>query len=162
MGLGTGLNAFVTAIEAEERGVKIRYTAVEQFPLSMEEAVELNYAAHLGHTDLFLKIHESEWGKDIAISECFTIRKHKADWIDYLTHDPFHLIYYDAFAPNAQPELWTKDIFKKLFQMLQPHGGLVTYCSKGDVRRAMMAAGFIVKKLPGPPGKREMLRAIRV
>ena len=73
----------------------------------------------------------------------------------------FHLIYFDAFAPNAQPELWAKEIFEKMYSLLQPNGILVTYCSKGDVRRAMQAAGFKVEKLPGPKGKREMIRAIK-
>jgi tRNA U34 5-methylaminomethyl-2-thiouridine-forming methyltransferase MnmC len=79
--------------------------------------------------------------------------------LNFETADTFKLIYFDAFAPNAQPELWTKEIFEKMFAMLEPEGVLVTYCSKGDVRRAMQAAGFNVEKLPGPKGKREMIRA---
>jgi tRNA U34 5-methylaminomethyl-2-thiouridine-forming methyltransferase MnmC len=110
---------------------------------------------------LFSKIHESNWGEDVAISRYFTLQKEKADILNYSSGKQFHLIYYDAFAPDVQPELWTRTIFENLFLMLRPNGILVTYCSKGDVRRAMMAAGFAVKKLHGPPGKREMLRATK-
>ena len=101
-------------------------------------------------------------GKDIAASEALTIRKEKINIINLSINKQFHLIYYDAFDPNAQPELWTKEIFEKLFRMLHNDGILVTYCSKSDVRRAMIASGFSVTKLPGPPGKREMLRAMKV
>jgi tRNA U34 5-methylaminomethyl-2-thiouridine-forming methyltransferase MnmC len=161
MGLGSGLNAFLTAIEAEKQKTKIHYTGVEQFPLSSEEASSLNYAKFLQHKDLFQKMHQSEWNKDVMLSANFILRKENVDLINYSGDNHFDLIYYDAFAPNAQPELWTKEIFQKLFDLLNPNGVLATYCSKGDVRRAMIAAGFSVKKLPGPPGKREMLRAIK-
>lgn len=161
MGFGTGLNTFLTAIEAKRQVVKIHYTAVEQFPLTDDEVKSLNYTEQLQHEDLFQKIHDYEWEKDIIISEHFTLQKKKADLLSFSSVETFNLIYYDAFAPRAQPELWTKEVFEKLFHLLQPDGILVTYCSKGDVRRAMIAAGFIVKKLPGPPGKREILRAIK-
>lgn len=158
MGLGTGLNVFLTAIEAEKFHRKIYYVAVEQFPVSLEEAMQLNYPETLGRKNVFQKIHECNWNEDVNISEYFTLRKENISLINYSTNQPFNLIYYDAFAPAAQPELWTKDIFEKLFTMLQPNGVIVTYCSKGDVRRAMIASGFKVQKLKGPPGKREMLR----
>jgi tRNA U34 5-methylaminomethyl-2-thiouridine-forming methyltransferase MnmC len=161
MGLGTGLNALLTAIEAEKQKKTIYYTVVEQLPLSLEEIKALNYCEHLQHEKLFLKIHESKWEEDVTISEYFILRKEKANLVNYSPTNKFNLIYYDAFAPNAQPELWTKQIFEKLFHMLGVNGILVTYCSKGEVRRAMIAAGFTVKKMPGPPGKREMLRAIK-
>jgi len=159
MGFGTGLNAFLTAIEIEKQQTETFYTAVELFPLSTEETESLNYPGLLQQKDLFQKIHECNWQQNVAITKYFTIRKEKTDLVNYSTGRQFHLVYYDAFAPQAQPELWTKEIFEKLFRMLAPGGVLVTYCSKGDVRRAMTAAGFDVKKLPGPPGKREMLRA---
>ncbi|HWI90293.1 MAG TPA: tRNA (5-methylaminomethyl-2-thiouridine)(34)-methyltransferase MnmD [Flavisolibacter sp.] len=162
MGLGTGLNVLLTAIESEGHDVEIHYTAIEQFPISVDEAKSLNYAEVLHYDDLFEKIHDSEWAKDILLSEHFIIRKENIDLVNYLINNQFDLVYYDAFAPAAQPELWTKDIFQKLFFLLKPNGVLVTYCSKGDVRRAMMAAGFLVKKLPGPQGKREILRAEKI
>jgi tRNA U34 5-methylaminomethyl-2-thiouridine-forming methyltransferase MnmC len=161
MGLGTGLNAFLTAIEAEKQTTDIQYTVVEQYPLPLEETKALNYTEQLGHKELFSKIHESNWEEDVAISRYFTLQKEKADINNYSSGKQFHLIYYDAFAPDVQPELWTRTIFENLFLMLRPNGILVTYCSKGDVRRAMMAVGFNVKKLPGPKGKREMLRATK-
>lgn len=161
MGLGTGLNVFLSAIEAERHPVKIHYTAVEQFPLSSEQASKLNYTKFLQHEKLFQKIHESDWNKDALLSASSILRKENVDFINYSDNNHFDLIYYDAFAPNAQPELWTKEMFDKLFNLVNPRGVLVTYCSKGDVRRAMIAAGFSVKKLSGPPGKREMLRAIK-
>jgi tRNA U34 5-methylaminomethyl-2-thiouridine-forming methyltransferase MnmC len=165
MGLGTGLNAFLTAIEAEKTQRKIYYTAVELFPLSKEEAKSLNYAEQLQHGELFQKIQECKWSEDVTISEFFTLRKENISLLKYpmpCKAEAFNLIYYDAFAPSAQPELWTKQIFEKLFTMLAENGVLVTYCSKGDVKRALMVAGFKATKLPGPKGKREMLRAEKI
>jgi len=159
MGFGTGLNAFLTAIEAEKEKIKIYYTAVEQYPLTLEEAGQLNYSETLGHKELFDSLHQSKWKEDVNINDYCTLRKEQTSLLNFSALQPFNLIYYDAFAPAAQPELWTKEVFEKLFHLLTPGGVLVTYCSKGDVRRAMMAAGFTVTKLPGPPGKREMLRA---
>jgi tRNA U34 5-methylaminomethyl-2-thiouridine-forming methyltransferase MnmC len=161
MGFGTGLNAFLTAIEAERRKIRTHYTTVEEFPLAIEEAKLLNYTDYLQNEKLFLQIQESEWSEDVSISDYFTIRKEPVNLVNYATGRQFNLVYYDAFAPSTQPELWTVDVFQKLFGLLKPDGILVTYCSKGDVRRAMIAAGFTVKKLPGPPGKREIIRATR-
>ncbi|MBO9681929.1 MAG: tRNA (5-methylaminomethyl-2-thiouridine)(34)-methyltransferase MnmD [Flavisolibacter sp.] len=159
MGFGTGLNAFLTAIEAENQKIKIQYTAVEQFPITPAEAASLNYPDVLGHADLFHTIHECKWNEAVSVNEYFTLKKVETSLLNFSSSQHFNLVYYDAFAPGAQPDLWTKDIFEKIFHMLEPNGVLVTYCSKGDVRRAMIAAGFAVKKMPGPRGKREMLRA---
>jgi len=159
MGFGTGLNAFLTAIKAETKNIKIQYTAIEQFPITTTQADKLNYVEHLGHKEIFEKIHSAPWDEEIIITNNFKLKKENTNLLNHSTSQQFSLIYYDAFAPSAQPELWTKEVFEKLYSMLSPHGILVTYCSKGDVRRAMIAAGFNVKKLPGAPGKREMLRA---
>lgn len=159
MGFGTGLNALLTAIEAEKRRIPIRYTAVEMYPLTLEEANTLNFSQVLGHQDVFEQLHLCEWETDTAITEHFTLRKVQTDLQDFAPGEAFHLVYFDAFAPSAQPELWTEEVFKKLFNMMAENGVLVTYCSKGVVRRAMQAAGFNVAKLPGPPGKREIVRA---
>jgi tRNA U34 5-methylaminomethyl-2-thiouridine-forming methyltransferase MnmC len=159
MGLGTGLNVLLTAIEAERNKISIQYTTVEQFPLRPEEVHLLNYAQVLGNVEFFHKIHDSKWNEPVRINEHFTLEKLETDLLNFSSSPHFDLIYYDAFAPNAQPELWTKEIFEKLFSMIEPGGVVVTYCSKGDVRRAMIAAGFKVEKLKGPPGKREMSRA---
>lgn len=162
VGFGTGLNALLTAIEVERRGTSVYYVALDAFPISMQEAQSLNYCQQLDRKDLqedFIRMHECGWNKSIAVTENVLMHKSNSTLQQFESKTKFNLIYYDAFAPAAQPELWTKEIFQKLFLLLHQNGILVTYCSKGDVRRAMAAAGFTVKKLPGPPGKREMLRA---
>jgi len=164
MGFGTGLNALLTLIEAEERNIPIQYTAIELFPLTPDEASALNYCDHLNRKDLlsaFEQLHLCEWEKDISISPYFTIHKQKNSLLNFKTSKLQNLVYFDAFAPAAQPELWTKEIFEILYSVLVPEGVLVTYCSKGDVRRALQAAGFVVEKIAGPPGKREIVRAIK-
>lgn len=179
MGFGTGLNALLTLQYALKHRQAVYYTSFELYPLSMAEAAFLNYAQQLrAETEdetasleqLFLLMHQAEWEKDIEIHPLFTIRKTQQSLLNLPlpgttdtvpVYTGFQLIYYDAFAPAAQPELWTAELFSKLYATLTPAGMLVTYCSKGDVRRAMLAAGFMVDKIPGPPGKREMLRATR-
>lgn len=163
MGFGTGLNALLTALEAGKESRKVQYTAVEIYPLSLKETDALNYSQLLpGSSVLFQKIHQCNWKEEIFITEHFSLDKQPTDVTGFSTRRVFHLVYFDAFAPGIQPELWTETIFKKLYDLLVPGGVLVTYCSKSDVRRAMMAAGFTVKKWPGPPGKREMVRAEKV
>lgn len=162
MGFGTGLNALLTVLDAEKLQQKICYTAVEAYPLEKSFTDQLNYCEQLSRPDLqpvFNQLHSAPWEEEIILTPFFTLKKIHADLNNFSPDQIFHLIYYDAFAPNAQPELWTEEIFKKLYQTLVPGGILVTYCSKGDVQRAMKAAGFRVEKLPGPPGKREMVRA---
>lgn len=161
MGFGTGLNAWLSLQQAEEKGRSIHYTAVERYPLSEAEAVALNYASTGKEKDQFAQLHHAAWQIDVPVGTRFTLHKIKADLSTYQPVNRFHLVYYDAFAPSAQPELWTKELFEKLFEALHPGGLLTTYCSKGDVRRALQAAGFIVEKLQGPPGKREMVRAVK-
>lgn len=161
MGFGTGLNCFLTAIEALNKNVSVHYTAVEVFPLTKEEWKQLNYTNSLDHDELFSAIHMASWNRDVVIHQNFTLNKIDTNLINFSTPQLFNLIFYDAFAPAAQPELWTKEMFDKLYSMMTEDAVLVTYCSKGDVRRAMMAAGFRVEKLPGPSGKREMLRAVK-
>lgn len=159
MGLGTGLNALLTVMEAEREKIPLQYTAVEAFPLKEEEWRLLNYGDSSTEKEWLQQLHEAPWGEDVVISEYFALRKEERKLADFVPTEPFHLIYYDAFAPRAQPELWTREAFEQLYRMLHPGGVLVTYCSKSVVRRAMLAAGFSVEKTPGPRGKREMLRA---
>jgi tRNA U34 5-methylaminomethyl-2-thiouridine-forming methyltransferase MnmC len=164
MGFGTGLNALLTMIEAEKLERAIHYEAIEQFPLDNKQIGSLNYCTQLGRQDLqmvFEQLHHCEWEKTVKLTPKFTFKKSAANLLDFETPETFELIYFDAFAPNVQPELWTKEIFDKMFEMLEQGAILVTYCSKGDVRRAMQAAGFVIEKLPGPPGKREMIRATK-
>ena len=159
MGFGTGLNAFLTAIEATNKKIRVHYTSVDKHPLNEKEVSLLNYTESLKNEDLFEAIHTAKWSQDTVINEFFTFGKTHADLLNYSPDEQFHIIYYDAFAPSAQPELWNQEMFEKLLSMLSPGGILVTYCSKGEVRRAMQSAGFKVEKIPGPPGKREMVRA---
>jgi len=162
MGFGTGLNALLTLMEAEKEKKKIYYRAVEAFPLENSLVEQLNYCDRLEKADLqsiFLKLHSCEWEKDIQIIPNFILHKIKNNFIEYIPEKKFQMIYYDAFAPDAQPELWNDSIFMKLFSMLDPQGILLTYCSKGTVQRAMQSAGFNIEKLPGPPHKREIIRA---
>lgn len=159
MGYGTGLNAFLTAIETADYEQPVRYLGLEAYPLQMGTAATLNYPDRLGHEDLFNTIQIAPWGSRVSVHDYFSILKMALSLEAYVCMDRFHLIYFDAFAPEAQPQLWTEDVFRKLGGCMYPGGALVTYCSKGDVRRAMKAAGWRVEKLQGPPGKREMVRA---
>lgn len=165
MGLGTGLNALLTLKEAEKLQRTIFYHAIEAHPLEMEIIDQLNYCDQIQRPDLreaFHELHHSPWEREISMTPYFHFKKTNIDLLDFSAPPSFNIIYFDAFAPNSQPELWTKEIFQKLYEMLLPGGLLVTYCSKGEVQRAMKAAGLIVEKLPGPPGKREMIRAKRI
>lgn len=165
IGFGTGLNALLTLIEADQHEKRIYYTAIELYPLNETETSQLDYCEQLNQPNyqrLFEKMHQGGWEEMVGITENFSLTKTKCNLLDFSSKNSFFLIYFDAFAPAAQPELWTKEVFEKLYGMLNEGGVLVTYCSKGDVRRAMQAAGFVVEKIPGPPGKREMIRATRL
>jgi tRNA U34 5-methylaminomethyl-2-thiouridine-forming methyltransferase MnmC len=169
MGFGTGLNALLTLIDAAKAKRTVHYLAIELYPLSKDEVEALNFCSQLHYPSCqpqFEKLHHCEWEKDIVISPYFIFHKTNTSLQGYLDASPspgrlFDLVYFDAFAPAAQPELWSREIFEKLNPIMQQGGVLVTYCSKGDVRRNMIAAGFKVQKIPGPAGKREMLRAIK-
>jgi tRNA U34 5-methylaminomethyl-2-thiouridine-forming methyltransferase MnmC len=164
MGFGTGLNALLTVIETATLPKNITYYAVEAFPLEVSITEKLNYCEALeqpGYTAAFNKLHQSEWNTPVVMANNFTLNKLHTTLDNVVIDRPIDCIYYDAFAPAAQPELWTEAVFKQLYDLLAPQGILVTYCSKGDVRRALLAAGFTVEKIPGPPRKREMLRAVK-
>jgi tRNA U34 5-methylaminomethyl-2-thiouridine-forming methyltransferase MnmC len=164
MGFGTGLNLLLTYMEAVKEGRKVYYETIEAFPLSALLVSSLNYTSALqqpGLSVFFKSIHQSEWNTIYRPIDAFAYQKVSGQLQQHLFAGQFDLVYYDAFAPGAQPELWTVDIFSLIANHLAPGGVLVTYCSKGDVRRALQAAGLMVEKIPGPPGKREMVRAIR-
>ena len=153
MGFGTGLNALLTSQYAEQHNITIQYEAVELHPLNEAEVNALNY-----DSALLQQLHSAAWSATTAINAHLLLTKHSTSLQQFVATEQFDVIYYDAFAPGAQPELWTEEIFRKLYNMLTLNGVLVTYCSKSDVRRAMIAAGFSMEKIPGPPGKREILR----
>jgi len=161
---GTGLNALLTLIESEHNGPQIFYETVELYPLESMQVEGLNYCAQLNRNDLqgkFGQMHRAGWEKEVRITPQFILKKSKVDLLDLQPTRTFEVIYFDAFDPGVQPELWSKEIFQKMFSILEPGGILVTYSSKGDARRAMIFAGFDIEKIPGPPGKREMIRAVR-
>lgn len=164
MGFGTGLNAFITLLEAEALNRSVSYTAIEAFPVTPEEIVQLNYIAQLGaqnYSEAFREMHAGPWEEPFKINNTFTLLKNNCDFNEVSASDMYHLIYYDAFGARVQPELWTEAVFLKMYDALREEGVMVTYAAKGSVRRAMLAAGFYVERLPGPPGKREMLRATK-
>ena len=163
IGFGTGLNAFITLLEADKNKIPISFTGVEAYPISSLEIQKLNYPLLLNSTEAyFKKLHQSQWKKQISISTYFSILKRKQFFSEINDKNNFHLIYFDAFGARVQPELWTEQIFKKMHTALKKGGVLVTYSAKGSVRRAMQTVGFEVERLPGPPGKREMLRAHKI
>lgn len=158
MGLGTGLNAWLTLQESAVYNCEIYYHGLEKYPITTEEAGQL--WKNTDNPDEGLnQIHLAPWNKWVEIQPGFQLMKEQVDLKQFSSDLRYDLVYYDAFAPSAQPDLWTTEIFVKLFQLMKPGGLLVTYCVKGDVRRSMKAAGFEVEKIPGPPGKREMARA---
>ncbi|OYU56134.1 MAG: hypothetical protein CFE25_02505 [Chitinophagaceae bacterium BSSC1] len=159
MGFGTGLNALLTLQKATEWKVPIAYTAIELHPIPAMHYQALNYGEQLGLEVAFQTLHDSPWNQVNTINEWFSLRKVQNTLLDYQTDQTFHAIYFDAFHPELQPELWTQTVFEQCFQMLAPNGLLTTYCSKSIVRKNMMAAGLQVEKIPGPWGKREMVRA---
>jgi tRNA U34 5-methylaminomethyl-2-thiouridine-forming methyltransferase MnmC len=162
IGFGTGLNCFITYLESKRL---INYVGVEAYPVIAEEVEKMNFIAVLDaekDRTVFSKIHNVSWNEKHQITNDFSLTKRKQFFEDIDDKDTFNLIYFDAFGARVQPQLWTEDIFLKMYNALKNDGILVTYSAKGSVRRAMQAVGFVVERLPGPPGKREMLRARKV
>lgn len=170
IGFGTGLNALLTFLNAINKGVNIVYTAYEYYPVSPELLQQLNFYEYLGHFDAAISLqnllHDAAWDVTTVLSthNDTTIELHKVkDKFEHIKYsNEFNIIYFDAFAPNTQPELWTAQMFLQMYEALIPGGVLTTYCAKGEVKRNMRAAGFIVQSLPGPVGKREMVRAVKL
>lgn len=164
IGFGTGLNALLTLLEAEASDLKIHYTTLELYPLSTASAVLLNYTDLLApeKKDAFYQLHISPWQNHIQITEQFELYKIKEDFSTMTLTGNFDVIYFDAFSPEKQPEMWTEERFRKIYNCCSAGAILTTYCAKGDVRRAMQKAGFQVERIPGPSGKREILRARKV
>lgn len=174
IGLGTGLNCLITLLEAIKSNIQVSYTGVEKYPVSQEEFSFLNYPKSLKEFNPELNFIEEEidqyymdlintgWEEENPLTSNFKLRKIKADFLDCdYPENNFDLIYFDAFGARVQPELWTEVLFEKLYKSLKHRGILTTYSSKGSVRRALIEVGFKVEKKPGPPGKREMLIAIK-
>ncbi len=165
IGFGTGLNCLITFLEAKKIELTVNYTGVEAYPVKEEEIHKLNYVQELDADELlddFNKMHRTKWNKKFHLSPQFSLLKREQCFDQIEDTNSFHLIYFDAFGARVQPELWTVSIFQKMYNALQEKGILVTYAAKGSVRRAMQEVGFRVERLPGPPGKREMLRATKI
>lgn len=177
VGFGTGLNALLTLEAAEQEKRPVHYTGIELYPLSWEEVDALKYSAN----PLFKELHTSPWEKDVNITPYFTLHKihgdvnkavsdkllatgneSPANRPSLITSHSFDLVYFDAFAPEKQPEMWSEELFRKIYAGMNVNGILTTYCAKGVVRRLLQTVGFTVERLPGPPGgKREILRALK-
>jgi len=163
MGFGTGLNAILTLTSTIGSGRNIHYTGYEKHPLEKEIFSSLNYVSFLEeeHAQYFNLLHEVPWNKEAAIIEEFRLLKIEDDICSLDIQNKFDLVYFDAFAPDKQPELWSTEIFNRIFLSMKPGAILTTYSSKGQIRRNLQEAGFLVEKLPGPPGKRDMTRALK-
>jgi tRNA U34 5-methylaminomethyl-2-thiouridine-forming methyltransferase MnmC len=164
IGFGTGLNAFITCLEAEKKNQNIDYVGVEAYPVQFEEALQMNYVTELNASDkatIFNKMHKLSWNEKHTISILFSLTKRQQFFQDINDVEQFDLIYFDAFGFRVQPELWSIEIFQKMFTALKTNGVLVTYACRSSIKRALLDCGFVVEKLPGAPGKREMLRALK-
>lgn len=163
MGFGTGLNAILT-LQHQAPSQVVHYHAVETVPLDFDLVMQLDYMVNCTNEikQFYAQMHQLPWEQNLAIALNFNLLKQEANLCTLqLLPNSIDLVYFDAFAPDKQPELWTADIFKKLYEAMKPESILVTYSAKGDVRRNLMAAGFEVEKLEGPPYKRHMLRALK-
>ncbi len=162
IGFGTGLNAFITMLEAQKNNLEIHYTAIEAYPISQKEVLTMNFASELNASELdFLNLHTCNWEEKNIISKNFSITKRKLLFQDIAHSDCFDLIYFDAFGYRVQPELWSAKIFDAMYKSLQKNGILVTYAARSIIKKNMLEAGFVVKQIPGPPGKREMTIAFK-
>lgn len=164
IGFGTGLNAFLTLLDAEKNNRIVNYYSVELYPLEPELIQALNYGEVIcsEKKHLFNALHTAPWNEPASITERFTLYKIQGDNNRCELPGEIDLVYFDAFAPDKQPEMWNQEIFNRLYAQMAVGGILTTYCAKGVVRRMMQEAGYSVERIPGPPGKREMLRAMKL
>lgn len=161
VGFGTGLNALLSWREAEERHIPLWYYSIEKFPITPELYEALHYEG-LGEErevkDQLLRLHAAPWDEAVELSPSFTLHKLRGDLTTCTFPERLSVIYYDAFSPESQPELWAEELFQRLGKVASSGAILSTYCAKGEVRRRLQRSGFLVERLPGPPGKREVLR----
>lgn len=165
MGFGTGLNAYLTLLEAQRFPDRIfRYLTLEKYPIDEAVVQQLNYPELLGQPDhiYFSALHGAEWEREVTITDNFFFHKRREDLLEAnLPADWAHCVFFDAFAPGSQPELWETEALKRMVDCLRPGGNLTTYCAKGVVKRSLRSLDLTVEALPGPPGKREMTRAVK-
>jgi tRNA U34 5-methylaminomethyl-2-thiouridine-forming methyltransferase MnmC len=163
IGFGTGLNAFLTMMEAERTDKQIMYTTLELFPVEDNTVLKLNFPDILASEKrlIFEQMHSTEWDEEIRLTPFFRFIKLKTDFTKCIFKNQFDVVYFDAFSPEKQPEMWSNELFEKIYTHCNSGAILTTYCAKGIVRRMMQTAGFKVERIPGPPGKREMLRGVK-
>lgn len=166
IGFGTGLNAFMTMLESDDKELSIEYTTLELYPVSLSNIHKLNFARLIDNSkkELFNKLHSTKWEEVNQITPNFSILKKLVDFSksdNLIFNNKFDIVYFDAFGPDKQPEVWESEIFEKVYSTMNTGGILTTYSAKGVIRRMMQSIGFTVERLPGPPGKREMLRATK-
>jgi tRNA U34 5-methylaminomethyl-2-thiouridine-forming methyltransferase MnmC len=165
VGFGTGLNALLSLLFAGKHQLSVHYQTVEAYPLTIEDISKLNYAGlideHLAF-EKFMRLHEAEWNQWVEISIQFQLKKIRSEIQRMSIHEKFDLCYFDAFAPSKQPEMWNIAVLEKVKYLLAREGVLVTYCAKGQLKRDLKSIGFEVETLPGPPGKKEMVRATNI
>lgn len=163
IGFGTGLNCFITYLESSKNDRIVHYTGVEAYPIDLSEAIQMNYPDQIeaSKKNIFKTLHECAWNQKTSIASNFILTKRKQFFQEINDIDSYNLIYFDAFGYRVQPELWSDDIFIAMYKALKDNGVLVTYACRTSIKKAMLSAGFYVEKLPGAPGKREMLRAIK-
>lgn len=162
IGLGTGLNCFLTLKKSIEDNLSVKYYAIEAYPIEIDCIEQLNYSNLKGNFDFFLQIHNSKPEEWSSITEKFSLFKQFAKVQEVkLVDNTYDVVYYDAFGPDKQAEMWTSTIFAKIYNSMKSGGVLVTYSTKGDVKRALKSVGFTIEKIPGPKGKREVLRAFK-
>ncbi len=157
VGFGSGLNAWLSLESARKRGIDITYHAIDLYPVDLSVAKRLSYT----QDPLFLQLHRTPWGREYCITPGFRLKKTESDLVGMKFDTIFDIVYFDAFAPDKQPELWSEGVFREIGRCMLPGGILVTYSAKGDVKRALRAAGFEVTRLQGALGKRHMLKAVK-
>lgn len=165
IGFGTGLNALLTLRQSLKSDFRVDYTTIERFPLSNEIISKLNYTSHLEFPEganHFVHMHQCEWGTAVKISNQFTLRKLNLDLLEdqNLGENLYGLVYYDAFAPSRQPQMWRIELLSTVIRAMKPGSSFVTYCAKGQLKRDLKSLNMQVQTLAGPPGKKEMVRAV--
>lgn len=164
LGFGTGLNALLSMVETDKNKQTINYTGIEAFPVERELIEQIGYEKLVDEKfeTPFFNMHTSNWDEKQTLTENFSFKKIHAKIQDYTPEESnFDLVYFDAFGPKVQEEMWGIDVLEKMYSLLKPRGILVTYCARGQFKRDLKSLGFVVEGLPGPPGKREMTRAIK-
>ena len=160
VGFGTGLNALLTAQKAQQKKIAINYHGIELYPVPKESYIQLNFTELIGEEkSKLLNLHECNWEEEHVINKFFKLTKNEIALENYTSKTKFDIIYFDAFSPEKQAELWTAEVFQNMYDLLKEDGFLITYCAKGVVKRTMKAVGFEIVVLDGPPGKRQMTRA---